>query len=177
IWSGRGSGRPGRRGRTTLVAAVVARSDGTWTARPGGAVRGVSMSAGRIIAVVVGALLALFGLGAGAAAGGLVVAHTTARDSDGCYTTGVERFETSTVALVGSAELREGGPLGEVRVRVTGADRGPVFVGIGPRDQVEDWLAGTAYERLLSVPYGPFRAETELVAGDPVIDPPAEQDF
>src|SRR5690606_2786617 len=63
IWSGRGSGRPGRRGRTTLVAAVVARSDGTWTARPGGAVRGVSMSAGRIIAVVVGALLALFGLG------------------------------------------------------------------------------------------------------------------
>jgi len=135
------------------------------------------MSAGRIIAVVVGALLALFGLGAGAAAGGLVVAHTTARDSDGFYTTGVERFETSTVALVGSAELREGGPLGEVRVRVTGADRGPVFVGIGPRDQVEDWLAGTAYERLLSVPYGPFRAETELVAGDRVIDPPAEQDF
>src|SRR5690606_14633745 len=140
---------------------------------------GGAMSAGRIIAVVVGALLALAGVVAGAAAGGLLVAHAVVRDSAGFYTTPVARFETSTVALVGAADLGtwRAGPVDQLQVRVTAADQGPVFVGIGPRDQVEQWLAGTAYERVVDVRYWPFEAKTELVPGDTAIDPPAEQGF
>jgi hypothetical protein len=138
------------------------------------------MSAGRIIAVIIGALLALLGLGGVVAGAGLVVVHATQRD-DGYYQTPTERFETPTSALVAYAELPGPGwtdnPVGTIRVQATPADTEPVFVGIGPRDEVEAWLAGTEHERIVNVRYLPFRTETERISGAGSVTPPEQQDF
>lgn len=138
------------------------------------------MSGGRIVAVIVGALLAAIGLGGVVAGAGLLVVHATQRD-DGYYQTPTERFETTTSALVAYAELRGAGwpdsPVGTVRVQAAPAGADQVFVGIGPRDEVEAWLAGTEHERIVNVRYLPFRTETERIAGTGSVTPPEQQDF
>jgi hypothetical protein len=140
------------------------------------------MRAGKIVLVIVGAIIALIGLTAGAAGAAALLVHATQRDDAGYYNTPTERFETVTAALVGNAELDQGDvagwdPIGEVKVRVESYDQGPVFVGIGPRDQVEQWLAGAAYERVIGVRFWPSRIDTELVFGTEPIGPPADQGF
>lgn len=139
------------------------------------------MSAGRIIAVIVGALLAMLGLGATGAGVGMVAVHV-AQGDEGYYRTPTERFETPTAAFVAFADLGDPGrtddhPIGEIRVRATAADREPTFVGIGPRDDVEAWLAGVAHERVTSVRYVPFRVETERHPGTRGATPPDQEDF
>jgi hypothetical protein len=135
------------------------------------------VSAGRIIAVIIGALLALVGLGATVAGIGMVAVHVAQAD-DGHYRTPTERFETSTAAFVAYADLRGGNrPVGEVRVRATAADQDEIFIGIGPRDEVEAWLAGVAHERVTSVRYVPFEAETERLPGTREATPPDQEEF
>ena len=58
---------------------------------------------GAIVLIVVGALLALAGLGVGAGGGLLTWAHATQRDSQGFYTTPTERLETTTYAITSDA--------------------------------------------------------------------------
>lgn len=142
------------------------------------------MRAGRMVLVIVGAVVALMGLAAGAAAGTALLVHAIQRDSNGFYLTPTERFETVTAALVAHAELHPGQVAGRdvigevrVRVRVEAYDQGPVFVGIGPREQVEQWLSGAAYERVVSVRYWPTRVDTDRVSGTEAVPEPAGQDF
>jgi hypothetical protein len=139
------------------------------------------VSTGRIIAVIIGALLALVGLGATVAGIGMVAVHV-AQGDDGYYRTPTERFETSTAAFVAYANLRGGGqggdhPIDEVRVRATAADQDPIFVGIGPRDEVEAWLAGVAHERVTSVRYVPLEVGTERSPGTRESTPPDQEEF
>jgi hypothetical protein len=131
--------------------------------------------AGRLIAVIVGALVAVVGLGATAAGVGMVVGHVILQH-DGAYRTPIERFETPTSALVAYADLRAGGP-GTVRVQATPAGAEPLFVGIGPQAEVEAWLAGTDREQVVGVRYLPFRVDTEHLTGPAETAPPQEQDF
>lgn len=141
------------------------------------------MRAGRITLVVVGAVLTVIGFAAGVAGGAAMLAHVALEDSAGYYTTPSERFQTDTAVLVGSAELRAGGPwaddhpLGTARVQATARDGEALFIGIGPRDQVAGWLAGSAYEEVVNVRYWPFRTDTDLVSGTRPVPPPEAQDF
>jgi hypothetical protein len=139
------------------------------------------MRAGRIVAVIAGALLVLLGLGAAAGGAVSIGAHLVLRD-DGAYLTPDRRFETPTAALVADADL--GGddaapdrPAGTVRVRAAATDQGAIFVGIAPRDQVEAWLAGTDHERVEDVRFFPFRTSTERVTGPGEVPAPAGEDF
>ncbi len=145
------------------------------------------MSGGRIVLIVVGCLLGLIGLGIAVGGGVLVWAHETQRDRDGYFTTSAERFRTPTFALTSDevdlgAEGNAGwgsdiGDLARVRVRATSAGARAVFVGIGPRRDVEAYLARVPHDQVSDVEFDPFRATYELQPGTLAPTPPGRESF
>jgi hypothetical protein len=136
---------------------------------------------GRTVSVVIGGLLTLFAvvlLGAG----GVGFWAETQRE-DGYITTDTRQYSTSGSALVtkeanlGSAGVGWLYPtalLGKIRVRVTpGASASPLFVGIGPSDEVDKYLGGTSR----TVIAGSFGDKTEFVGGGPARSAPGTQHF
>jgi hypothetical protein len=126
------------------------------------------MKPARIVLLVLGSLMALVGFGLVAGGGALGWALATQRDDDGFFTTSDQRFQTDTFALTSDRiDLGRPGPddwwadrhLATVRVRVDGAGSGPVFVGIGPDEDVEAYLAGVPHDEVVDVDYHPFRAD------------------
>lgn len=113
-------------------------------------------SAGRVIAVVVGALLVLTGLGATAGGGVLLWLDSTQRDSAGFVTTDPERYVDTGYALRFDGDLiyRDlSGPgpgdwLGDVRIRVSSASDAPLFVGLAPTSDVERYLETVPHSRV-----------------------------
>jgi hypothetical protein len=111
-------------------------------------------TAGRIAALVGGSLLALLALCLLGAGGTGLWADLTQRDG-GYATTGVHHFSTAGSALAtertelgaaGFGWLYSPGILGKVRIRVTPASSSPpVFVGIGPSDEVDRYLSGVKH--------------------------------
>jgi Domain of unknown function (DUF4389) len=105
-------------------------------------------SGGRIALVVVGTIAGLLALGLLVGGCALVVVDQTQRDDDGFLMSPTQDFSTSTYAIVSeSADLDTEGAdwaldtfLGTVRIR-SESDR-PVFVGIGPADDVTRYLGG-----------------------------------
>jgi hypothetical protein len=116
--------------------------------------------AGRVAAIVGGALLALLA-GVLLLAGGVGLwADSTQRDGDGWLTSPWHRLDTATRALTAEGlrlgDLR-GGPdgwvedLGAIRVRARRSDGGPVFVGIAPEADVDAYLRGVAHTEVEEV--------------------------
>src|SRR5271167_1693367 len=127
------------------------------------------MRPGKIALVIAGAMLALVGLCFVAAGGTLVWANATQRDSAGFYTTPTARLETSTYALTSQVDFGTkpsqedwvpANILGTVRIRATSVNGAPIFIGIAPQADVGRWLTGVARERVTSVNFGPFSANT-----------------
>lgn len=107
-------------------------------------------TAGRVVTLVIGSVLALVSLGLLGGGGTLMWADLALRH-DGYVTAGTTAYSTSGYALASErVSLGWGllltGLVGDVRIRVTATspDR-PVFVAIGPADQVAAYLSGTAY--------------------------------
>jgi hypothetical protein len=140
----------------------------------------------RVALLIVGSLLALVSVGMLAGGGAVVGIHATQRDSDGFYSSDTSTFATSTYAVT-SDDLDLGihvdgdwapfDDLGTVRVRVTGTDRGSVFVGIGPADRVGAYLAGSAHDRIVDVEGRDLRPTYERVDGEIAPAPPGDQTF
>jgi hypothetical protein len=112
--------------------------------------------AGRIVSVIVGAILALMSIGALAGGGVALWADQTQRQ-DGYLTTAGENVSTSGYALTSdSVQLYGYGAdwfarsvLGQVRIRVTPANPArPVFIGVAPASAVTSYLAGARYATL-----------------------------
>ena len=103
---------------------------------------------GRIALVVVGTIAGLFALGLLVGGCALVTIDQAQRDDDGFLMSPTQDFSTPTYAIVSeSADLDTDGSewaldtfLGTVRIR-SESDR-PVFVGIGPADEVAQYLGG-----------------------------------
>ena len=142
-----------------------------------------SWTAGRILLVVLGSILALLAVGLLAAGGTLLWADQTQRDDDGFLTTPTERFESDSFAISSdSIDLLESesdwlfseGVLGEVRI--TGED-GDVFIGIGETADVEAYLDGVAHDEVRDLEFDPFRVEYRRFAGGEPPGPPGEQTF
>ena len=122
---------------------------------PAAAVRPSRWTGGRITALVIGSLLVLASVGL--LGGGAVAlwANATQRDAAGYVTTDVHTFSTSGSALATEpAQLDSPGVgwlyssvlLGNVRIRVTPANTdSALFVGIGPTDEVDRYLAGVSH--------------------------------
>ena len=145
------------------------------------------MGAKRILLLVFGSLIALVGLGLTIGGSVGLIAYGTGRDAEGFFTTDTERFGTRGHALV-SEEVDLGtegdaagsvsiGDLARVRVRAEPISGQPIFIGIGPRDDVERYLAGVAYGEVTDVEFDPFRVTYRAHAGTETPAPPSQQTF
>jgi hypothetical protein len=150
--------------------------------RPEAAARPSRWTAGRITALVIGALLLLLGLVLLGGGGTALWADRTQRDG-GYVTTGVHEFSSSGSALAtvrtdlgtaGVGWLYSPGLLGKVRIRVTPVSAGPpLFVGIGPSADVDRYLAGVHHTVISEF----WRDEVEAVDGGLARSAPPTQHF
>jgi len=131
---------------------------------------------GRVALLIVGSLASLIAFALLMAGLMMVLAHVTARDSSGFYTSPSEPFSTQTYALT-SEGMQIGDIRGDgadwaldaldatVRVRATTADGDPVFIGIARERDVDRYLAASAHEEISDVHGGPFGYDSVRRAG------------
>jgi len=146
------------------------------------------MKVGRIVMIVVGALLALIGFGllAGGTAG--LIAYATQR-TDGFFQTGEVRLASPTYAITsdrvdlesepGEADwLVDRGALGTVRLRLDPArPETPIFAGIGPTADVASYLEGVPRDSIRDIELSPDRVLYRRVPGEAAPQPPGEEPF
>jgi hypothetical protein len=136
-----------------------------------------SRRTGRALLIALGAALALAGL---ATTG----AYAAQQAEGGYFSTSTETFSTPTSALVTDEILVEAGRpgdsptdvgnLAEVRIRATAAKPGTaLFVGIGPKAEVEVYLRGVAHDRMASFELDPFAVRFDRAPGGPASAPAA----
>ena len=147
------------------------------------------MRVGRVIMIVVGAMLALTGLGTVLGAGTGLVGYAVGRSDDGFFRTDDIRLASPTHAIVseeidldtdaGPADwLIERGALGRVSIDVaTRADEPPTFVGIGPSRDVDTFLAGVDRDEVRRIDTRPDRVSYRHHPGDAEPTPPGDADF
>jgi hypothetical protein len=138
-----------------------------------------------VVALAVGSVLVLGGLGALGGAAALAVADTHGRDTAGFVATPAQRFSGEGYALVadplrlrqaaGGADLP--GVVGEVRIRATGTSPSGVFVGIGPAAAVETYLAPVAHSALAPPSTTQPSTPVRPTAGGPPVTLPGQEPF
>jgi hypothetical protein len=120
------------------------------------------MRAGRIVVIIIAALIAVPSLAMLIGGGALAVGYATERDDDGYFDKTLERLSTPTAAIAaGDADLRaDPGPpewlldLGDfsVRLQLNSVDPGAdLFLGIGPSRDVDVYLGGVAHDEIRRV--------------------------
>ena len=130
--------RPRRTGDSALAEARGRTSNGhrglppLW--RHATTLEGRAMRAGRIITVIIGALLSVVGFAAAVGGGVLAVGHLALRDDAGYYNSPTERLQTSTAVLMTTVDISaEPGdwsldePLGTLRIAANAVDEDPIF--------------------------------------------------
>lgn len=151
---------------------------------PPAPVPGRPWTGGRVTALVLGSLLALFSLGLLAGGVTTLAIDQTQRDSAGYLTTGTVGFESDGYAIVGTGlEIDTSVPgwlqvrdfIGELQLHVAGADGESIFVGIAQEDAAAAYLAELGYDEVseirgVDVTYIPH-------PGDGPVSAPGEQDF
>lgn len=121
---------------------------------------------------------------------GFVALASLQADEGGYFSTSEHRFTTTATALktdeidVGSSSAHAANPspdIGEVaRVRIVAAPADPnvpLFVGIGPKEEVERYLRGSAYDDFVSAQLKPFQATFKRVSGAAQPAPPTSRTF
>ena len=145
------------------------------------------MSAGRIALLVVGSIVALLALAFLAGGAVLFWAHTSERDGGGYYSTGSERFQTLTYALVsddldigtdGPDWLFREGRLGTIRLRGTSTEPGKqIFIGIARTADVDRYLGNVSRARVSDLEFDPFAVAYERLPGNATPEPPQSRTF
>ncbi|MEB7504855.1 hypothetical protein [Arthrobacter koreensis] len=140
------------------------------------------MRAGKIIMIVAGGLLILFGLGMGmgAAAASAASSH---QDREGFFTLPREIYQVDSHALtlpdleVGMG-VRAEDSVGTAVVRGESAgSSGDLFMGVGPSRDVERYLQDVSYSELRDVRFSPFDVSYREYQGASEPLPPGDQDF
>ena len=117
---------------------------------------GSGWTGGRVVALVFASLAGLVGIGLLLGGFALIGAHAFVRDDDGYYTSGDERLQTGSYAII-TEEIDLGADpvdwapeelLGTVRVRAESVGGRPVFLGIAPTADVDRYLRGVGYDVL-----------------------------
>jgi hypothetical protein len=142
---------------------------------------------GRVAVLVLGCLSALTGFALLTAAVFLGWAYFMQPDG-GHFTSPREHFETSESALVSEkVDLFEGADLpkgfstedlGRVLVRATATDPDQeIFIGIGPRDEVDKYFTDVARTEVTDVQFDPFRPTYRQIPGTRPAALPGTQPF
>lgn len=131
----------------------------------------------RVALIAAGAILMIGG--AAASLGGSAVLATFGTDSQ--RSSGNHAVSTPTSAFVtdqGDISAHGTGIFGRpsVRISVTGADK-PVFIGVGPADAVDRYLAGAAVEAVTDFEVRPFNLMTTRHEGTARLSSPLDQTF
>jgi Domain of unknown function (DUF4389) len=146
------------------------------------------VKAGRIVVIVVGAILALVGVALLGGAGAGMVAYATQR-TDGYFQTGSVRLASATYAVTSDRVdlqsepgdddwLIDRGALGSIRLTVDPGRSGvPVFAGIAPTAAVATYLDGVSHDVIRDFELSPDRVLFRRVPGAATPAPPAEQSF
>ena len=140
------------------------------------------MRGGRIALIVFGCIVGLIGLALLIAGAVGLWAHTSLRDDDGYYTSDSERLETPLRALV-TENLELGDiPSGDdfwasLKITAERPDGGPIFLGVGPRAQVQRFLAGVPHAVITDLDFDPFRATYSPQLGRRLPEPPGGEAF
>lgn len=137
--------------------------------------------AGGIVALVLGILLAM--LGVAGIAGGVAAATVSAgQGPDGYLSSPTREFTTTSYALT-SPPARIGTDkvpfdLGNFRLSATSSKPGgQVFIGIGPKTDVDRYLSGVNISEITGVESAPFRVQYRDVPGTGSATPPGDQGF
>ena len=136
----------------------------------------------RIFLIIVGLLLALFGVACGASG----VAAFRSVDGDG-YVSGEGELFTSTAGFVfDTAEFREideddegrnrSGNL-RLRIRAERADRGEVLIGIGRLRDIEAFVQAGSYQTVSALDFDPLRYAQVNLGGSRELPQPSGQLF
>src|SRR3954468_120564 len=138
---------------------------------------------GRVIALVVGILLLLPGIGLTVAGGLLLWADGPARNDDGYLYSASDNFSTSGYAITSaSIDLSTGADwlpvssaTGTAKIQVTGANGSDVFVGIARVADTTNYIGGV--DRSIITDLGSGSAPAIRTGAGAPATPPAEQDF
>lgn len=136
---------------------------------------------GRVAAVIIGSIVGLVGLALLLAGIGVLVARFAVDREDGYYSTASKRLSTPTYALtVEDIDLPTGVTipkdiLGRIRIRAKSSDGKPVFVGIGPQDDVDGYLKGVGHSRVKDFTNG--KPKYDVTKGHAPRGPPTSQRF
>jgi hypothetical protein len=135
---------------------------------------------------IIGAILGLVAAALVTAGAVLLWAHATQRTSDGFYEARSVSLSTDTYALItGPIDLVAARPtewfpssqLATLRFEADPSEGSPVFIGIGPEDEVAAYLDGVGFSEVLRT--SPFTEGVayRTVEGDAPSGPPGEEDF
>jgi hypothetical protein len=153
--------------------------------RPAAAAAGPAWSTGPIVTLVIGSLLLVGGVGAAVGGSAVLAADRGGRDAAGFLNTPTQTFTGSGYALVfDPLELRTAAAsqnvdalVGDVRLNATGAAQGAgVFVGIGPADAVDGYLASVERARVVGFRTDNAATQQQLAGGAPAT-PPGQRTF
>ena len=120
------------------------------------------MKPGRIVALVIGCLLALIGGALLIATGALTWVYATQRDDAGYFTSRQVRLETITPAMqsetidLGSDKRPDRWPFGNgdlatVRLQATAGEGQQIFIGIAHTTDVDNYLNGIAHDEVTNI--------------------------
>jgi hypothetical protein len=150
---------------------------------PWGAPRPSRWNAGRIVALVLGILILLPGLGMLAGGGVLLWADKAGRTDDGFLLSADENFSTPGYALTseridlatGADWLPLSATLGTARVEVTGGNE--VFIGVAPVADATAYLDGVERTVVDDLGTGSAADGQTLIPGTAPSGPPGDQDI
>lgn len=141
-------------------------------------------SAGRVVALVIGSMLALFSLGIVTVGLIALVIDQTQRDPDGFIETGSIEFESNAYAITASGLqvdtnvpgwLQIRNVFGDIRLTVESTDGRPVFVGVAHEEEAAAYLSDLGYDEVRRIS-GRTVTYVPHLGGEPVATPDG-QDF
>ncbi len=142
------------------------------------------MSPEKIVSLVIGTMTALIAVGLIAGGAGLLWAYGTERADDGYFTSPTAELTTEVYALTSTdidlgsrpGDWLPSGRLAAVRIDVE-SQAAPVFVGIGPEEDVDAYLQGVGYEEVTRIGPNSGDATYRSVPGGAPSALPSEQSF
>lgn len=141
---------------------------------------------GRILAVVVGSVMAMTSLGLLSGGAALFIADNVLRNDDGYLMSSAATLESPGLAVTSRSVELETDPagvelarrwLGTVRIVARSQTPDDVFVGVAPSSDVDAWLDGVAHSTIVEPTDGDGDPDTAFIDGDTAALPPGDETF